>query len=74
MDDTLLDTCGLLCPLPVLKARKRLMAMAPGQVLVVRATDRASIVDMPHFCAEAGHEYLGLEEDGPVLVHRVRRG
>ena len=74
MDEIGLDTCGLLCPLPVLKARKRLMSMAPGQVLVVRATDRASILDMPHFCAEAGHGYLGLEEDGAVLVHRLRRG
>jgi len=72
--ETLLDTCGLLCPLPVLKARKRLMVMAPGSVLVVRATDRASILDMPHFCAEAGHVYLGLEDDGAVLVHRLQRG
>lgn len=74
MDDAELDTCGLLCPLPVLRARKRLLAMAPGQVLVVRATDRASILDMPHFCAQAGHQYLGLEENGAVLVHRLRRG
>lgn len=69
-----LDTSGLLCPLPVLKARKRLMGMAPGQVLVVRATDRASIIDMPHFCAGAGHAYLGAEEAGGVVIHRIRRG
>lgn len=68
------DTCGLLCPLPVLRARKRLMALPRGAVLLVRATDRASILDMPHFCAGAGHEYLGLSEDGAVLVHRIRRG
>lgn len=72
--DLEIDTCGLLCPLPVLRARKRLMSLAPGAVLVVRATDRASILDMPHFCAGAGHEYLGLSEDGAVLVHRIRRG
>ena len=50
------------------------MAMAPGEVLRVLATDPASIVDMPHFCAQAGHEYLGLEQPGSDLVHRVRRG
>ena len=35
-----LDTCGLLCPLPVLKARKRLQSMAPGAALRVLADDR----------------------------------
>lgn len=73
MDDFDLDARGLLCPLPVLRARKRLLAMAAGQVLVVRATDRASIIDMPHFCAETGHVYLGLDTEGDVLIHRLRR-
>ena len=50
-----LDATGLLCPLPVLKARKHLMAMAPGAVLLMRADDPAAVVDVPHFCAEAGH-------------------
>lgn len=69
-----IDARGLLCPLPVLRARKRLIAMDPGQVVRVLATDPASIVDMPHFCAQAGHEYLGLEQAGSDLIHRVRRG
>lgn len=72
--DAEIDARGLLCPLPVLRARKRLMAMAPGQVLVVLATDKASVIDMPHFCAEAGHEYLGCEEADGALTHRLRRG
>jgi len=72
--DAEIDCEGLLCPLPVLKARKRLMAMAPGQVLRVRATDKASIIDMPHFCAQSGHEYLGCQEAEGALSHRLRRG
>ena len=48
-DDTL-DASGLLCPLPVLKARKRLKGMAPGAVLRLIATDPAAVVDVPHFC------------------------
>ncbi len=74
MADDEIDARGLLCPLPVLRARKRLMAMAPGAVLRVLASDRASIIDMPHFCAGAGHEYLGLSEADGVLVHLLRRG
>lgn len=72
--ETEIDARGLLCPLPVLRARKRLLTMAPGQVLRVLATDRASIIDMPHFCAQGGHEYLGCDEAAGVLTHRMRRG
>ncbi len=71
--DDSIDCEGLLCPLPVLKARKRLMAMASGAVLCVRATDAMAQVDLPHFCAEAGHAYLGAETVGPVTLHLIRR-
>jgi len=60
-EDETLDTMGLLCPLPVLKARKRLKAMAPGKVLRVLATDPAAVIDMPHFCAESGHVLLSMD-------------
>ncbi|SEA19739.1 sulfurtransferase TusA family protein [Rubrimonas cliftonensis] len=56
--DDELDARGLLCPLPVLKARKRLQGMAEGAVLSVLADDPAAVVDVPHFCAEAGHALL----------------
>jgi tRNA 2-thiouridine synthesizing protein A len=69
-----LDASGLLCPLPVLKARKRLKTMPPGAVLRVRATDPAAVVDMPHFCAEAGHELLSATVDGLGRIYLIRRG
>lgn len=69
-----LDCEGLLCPLPVLRARKRLMALPPGEVLRVSTTDRMALIDLPHFCAESGHTYLGAEEDGPVTRHLIRAG
>ena len=72
--DEELDCEGLLCPLPVLKARKRLLAMVAGQVLCLRATDAMARVDLPHFCAEAGHEYVGAREEGSVVLHLIRRG
>jgi tRNA 2-thiouridine synthesizing protein A len=67
-----LDASGLLCPLPVLKARKRLQGMAQGQVLRMRATDPAAVIDVPHFCAESGHELIGTEEDGEAQVYLIR--
>ncbi|PRD39932.1 UNVERIFIED_CONTAM: yrkF [Trichonephila clavipes] len=72
--DVDLDCEGLLCPLPVLRARKRLMALAPGMVLRVRATDGMAAVDLPHFCAGAGHDYLGAMSEGTVTAHFIRCG
>jgi tRNA 2-thiouridine synthesizing protein A len=72
--DIVIDCEGLLCPLPVLRARKRLLALAPGSVVCVRATDAMALVDLPHFCGQAGHAYLGTETDGAVTLHLIRRG
>lgn len=66
------DCEGLLCPLPVLKARKQLAGMGPGQILCVRATDAMARVDLPHFCAEAGYQYVEARDDGLVTLHLIR--
>ena len=57
-----LDAKGLLCPLPVLKARKRLKSLYSGDTLHVMADDPAAIIDIPHFCTEAGHTLLEMLE------------
>lgn len=69
-----IDTRGLLCPLPVLKARKRLQALGPGAVLRVVADDPAARVDVPHFCAEQGHRLLAEAEEGSALVFLIEKG
>ena len=69
-----LDTLGLLCPLPVLKARKVLAGLPPGALLQVSADDPASQIDMPHFCAEAGHTLVRQSQDGAVFRYVIRRG
>ncbi|MFC7705905.1 sulfurtransferase TusA family protein [Plastorhodobacter daqingensis] len=71
--DAELDAIGLLCPLPVLKARKRLSALPPGAVLRLLATDPAAHVDVPHYCAEAGHDLIGSEQEGDTLVFLIRK-
>jgi len=68
------DLRGLNCPLPVLKARKRLAAMRPGALLWLETTDPLAVIDIPAFCAEAGHKLVEtVPEDG---CHRflVERG
>lgn len=57
-----MDASGLLCPLPVLKARKRLQGMAPGEVLRLITTDPAAVIDVPHFCNESGHVLISCSD------------
>lgn len=76
--DEELDATGLLCPLPVLRARKRLLGLPPGAVLRVLADDPAARIDIPHFCAEQGHILLGVSDFGTPAAQayliRVRAG
>lgn len=68
------DCIGLLCPLPVLKARKVLNDMQSGQVLRLLASDAMAQIDLPVFCREAGHEFLGMEPEGDAQAYLIRRG
>ena len=67
-----LDVQGLMCPLPVLKARKALKRLAPGATLEVLATDPASVIDFKHFCETTPFELEGWREDAGVYAFRIR--
>lgn len=58
-----LDTKGLNCPLPVLKARRAMRDLTDGDILTVLATDPASYIDFRHFCDTTGHELMEAQED-----------
>ncbi|MFD1330866.1 sulfurtransferase TusA family protein [Methylopila musalis] len=58
-----LDLRGLRCPLPVLKVRKALSGMAPGERLSARADDPLAGVDIPHFLRETGDALIATETD-----------
>lgn len=71
---TKLDATGLLCPLPVLKLRKRMAPLAPGDLIEMLADDPAARIDVPHFCTEAGHALVESDQDGDILRFVVRKG
>ncbi len=71
--DAVLDAKGLKCPLPVLRARKAMQAVAPGATLRVEATDPGAAKDFAHFCEAAGHTLVGQSEAGGVYVFVIRK-
>ncbi len=71
--DEELDATGLLCPLPVLKAAKRLRALPSGAVLRMTADDPAAVVDVPHFCAEKGYELISGDEVDGIQTYVIQK-
>jgi tRNA 2-thiouridine synthesizing protein A len=71
--DKELDTRGLNCPLPILKAKKALADMQSGQVLRVVATDAGSLRDFQAFAKQTGNELLEQQTVGSDFFHVMRR-
>lgn len=68
-----LDVKGLACPLPVLKAKKRLKELAAGDTLVVLATDPSAVKDFEAFCELTGHVLVASEAEGGVFRFTLRK-
>ena len=71
--DQELDTRGLKCPLPILKAKKALAGLTSGQLLKVVSTDPGSLRDFQAFCRQTGNELVEQETAGGEFVHVLRR-
>ncbi len=75
MDDAvLIDVRGLKCPLPVLKAARRMAPHPGGTRFRILATDPMAAIDVPHFCNEKGHRLLASAQDGDELSFEVEKG
>jgi tRNA 2-thiouridine synthesizing protein A len=68
-----LDTRGLNCPLPILKAKKALAELTSGQTLKVVATDPSSVRDFQAFARQTGNELLEQQSDGDEFIHFLCR-
>ena len=71
--DQEVDTRGLNCPLPILKAKKALAAMQSGQLLKVVATDTGSMRDFQAFAKQTGNELVEQQTVGAEFIHVLRR-
>ena len=71
--DKEIDTRGLNCPLPILKAKKALSDLQSGQLLKVVATDPGSVRDFQAFAKQTGNELVEQQTLGQEFVHVLRR-
>ena len=71
--DQEIDTRGLNCPLPILKAKKALASMESGQLLKVLSTDAGSLRDFQAFAKQTGNELLEQQTQGDEFVHVLKR-
>ena len=69
----MLDAKGLLCPLPVLKARRALRQVPAGELLEVLATDPGAVEDFKSFCEVTGHELVASTEADGVFHFKIRK-
>jgi tRNA 2-thiouridine synthesizing protein A len=71
--DKEIDTRGLNCPLPILKAKKALTDMQSGQLLKVISTDAGSVRDFQAFSKQTGNELVEQQTVGTDYIHVLRR-
>ena len=71
--DQELDTRGLNCPLPILKAKKALTGMQSGQLLKVISTDQGSLRDFAASAKQTGNELLEQQPVGNEFIHTLKR-
>jgi len=70
---TELDAKGLVCPLPLLKAKQQLRNMASGELLKVLATDQGSVRDFRAYAQISGHKLINQQEEDGVYIHWLQK-
>jgi tRNA 2-thiouridine synthesizing protein A len=73
MADQTLDAKGLNCPLPIIKAKKALKSMSPGESLAVESTDPGSVADFAAFCRQTGNELVSSDQAGDVYNFEIKK-
>ena len=72
-DENIIDTIGMLCPMPIFKLRKALLHSQAKEFFTLIASDPASVIDVPHFCQQEGHMLLSQYEKNGHFYFEVKR-
>ncbi len=70
---TTLDTKGMNCPLPILKAKKAIKDIEAGETLQVLSTDPGSVKDFEAFCRSTGNELLDSSEADGIFTYMIKK-
>ncbi len=73
MANQVLDTKGLNCPLPILRAKKALQSLEGGNTLEILSTDPGSVADFAAFCRTTGNELLEQHEVDGIYTYLIRK-
>jgi TusA-related sulfurtransferase len=68
-----LDCYGLLCPMPIIAAAKKMKEMRVGEILEIRATDEGIKTDLPAWCKAIGQEFMAVEKKEGEYLGYVRK-
>jgi tRNA 2-thiouridine synthesizing protein A len=66
------DLTGLMCPIPIIKANRKLSELESGDLLIAAVTDPIAKYDFPDFCKSTGHQLVGVEKDGDRFFFSIR--
>ena len=69
----IVDARGLMCPLPVLKLGKVMRGVPVGTIVTLWADDPIAVIDIPHYCVEAGHRLVSQSDEGTHQTYIVER-
>jgi tRNA 2-thiouridine synthesizing protein A len=72
--DKVLDAKGLACPMPIVKTKKEIKEMEPGEVLEIHTTDQGAKSDLTAWAKSTGHELLDYQEEGDIQKFWIRKG
>jgi tRNA 2-thiouridine synthesizing protein A len=73
MAEKTLNLRGLKCPLPALRTKKALAAMASGDLLTIECTDPLTAIDIPNLLRETGDRLESKSQDGDAFTYTIRK-
>ena len=73
MADQTLDMCGFACPMPILKTKQALAAMASKENIEVICTDQGSKKDFVAFCNQLGHKLISQRDEGNKIIFNIEK-
>ncbi|WP_449538931.1 sulfurtransferase TusA family protein [Ferdinandcohnia sp. Marseille-Q9671] len=72
--DKVVDAKGLACPMPIVKTKKAIDGLEPGQIVEVLATDKGAKSDLTAWTASTGHELVNIKEENDILKFYIKKG